>query len=29
MEIPGIGMYVAMKDTEGNRVGVLQPFNMV
>jgi predicted enzyme related to lactoylglutathione lyase len=29
MEIPGIGIYVAMKDTEGNRVGVLQPFNMV
>ncbi|MGH7192673.1 MAG: VOC family protein [Candidatus Saccharimonadales bacterium] len=25
MEIPGIGLYVAMRDTEGNRVGVLQP----
>lgn len=28
MEIPGIGMYVAITDTEGNRVGVLQPFKM-
>lgn len=25
MEIPGIGLYVAFRDTEGNRVGVLQP----
>ena len=25
MEIPGIGLYVGMRDTEGNRVGVLQP----
>ena len=25
MEIPGIGQYVAITDTEGNRVGVLQP----
>ena len=25
MNIPGIGMYVAVKDTEGNRVGMLQP----
>ena len=24
MEIPGIGLYVSFKDTEGNRVGVLQ-----
>jgi len=28
MEIPGIGLYVAFMDTEGNRVGTLQPFNM-
>ncbi len=25
MEIPGIGTFIACKDTEGNRVGVLQP----
>jgi hypothetical protein len=25
MEIPGIGQYVSFKDTEGNRVGMLQP----
>jgi uncharacterized protein len=25
MDIPGIGKYIAVKDTEGNRVGVLQP----
>ena len=25
MEIPGIGQYVAFNDTEGNRVGLLQP----
>jgi predicted enzyme related to lactoylglutathione lyase len=25
MEIPGIGQYVSFRDTEGNRVGVLQP----
>jgi predicted enzyme related to lactoylglutathione lyase len=25
MEIPGIGQYVAFTDTEGNRVGMLQP----
>ncbi len=24
-EIPGIGMYVSFKDTEGNRVSMLQP----
>jgi predicted enzyme related to lactoylglutathione lyase len=24
-EIPGIGMFVSIKDTEGNRVGMLQP----
>lgn len=24
IEIPGIGLYVSMRDTEGNRVGVLQ-----
>ena len=25
MEIPGIGLYVSFLDTEGNRVGMLQP----
>jgi predicted enzyme related to lactoylglutathione lyase len=25
MEIPGIGLYVSFHDSEGNRVGVLQP----
>lgn len=25
MEIPGIGQYVSFRDTEGNRVGMLQP----
>ena len=25
MEIPGVGQYVSFRDTEGNRVGVLQP----
>ncbi|MBX4181655.1 VOC family protein [Candidatus Parcubacteria bacterium] len=24
-EIPGIGLYISIKDTEGNRVGLLQP----
>lgn len=24
-DIPGIGLYVAFKDSEGNRVGILQP----
>ena len=28
MEIPGIGQYVAITDTEGNRVGILQPVSM-
>ena|SRR3989344_5430957 len=28
MEIPGIGTYVAFDDTEGNRVGMLQPTGM-
>ena len=28
MEIPGIGMYVPFIDTEGNRVGILQPLQM-
>src|SRR5687767_618300 len=27
MEIPGIGQYVSFTDTEGNRVGMLQPPN--
>jgi predicted enzyme related to lactoylglutathione lyase len=25
MEIPGVGQYVSIRDTEGNRVGMLQP----
>jgi predicted enzyme related to lactoylglutathione lyase len=25
MDIPGVGQYVSIRDTEGNRVGVLQP----
>lgn len=25
MDIPGVGMYVSFKDTEGNLVGMLQP----
>lgn len=28
MEIPGVGQYVSFRDTEGNRVGVLQPAAM-
>ena len=28
MNIPGIGDFVMFKDTEGNRVGMLQPKNM-
>jgi predicted enzyme related to lactoylglutathione lyase len=24
-EIPGVGLYVSFLDTEGNRVGLLQP----
>lgn len=27
-DIPGIGLYVAIEDTEGNRVGMLQPSQM-
>jgi predicted enzyme related to lactoylglutathione lyase len=27
MDIPGIGLFVSIKDTEGNRVGMLQPTN--
>jgi predicted enzyme related to lactoylglutathione lyase len=27
-EIPGIGLYVSIIDTEGNRVGMLQPKSM-
>jgi uncharacterized protein len=27
-DIPGIGRYVSFKDTEGNRVSILQPKNM-
>ena len=28
VEIPGIGQYVAIIDSEGNRVGILEPFEM-
>ena len=28
MDIPGVGRYAAFRDTEGNRVGVLQPLPM-
>ena len=28
MDIPGIGAYVAISDSEGNRVGILQPLPM-
>ena len=28
MQIPGIGDYVSFKDSEGNRVGILQPMPM-
>jgi predicted enzyme related to lactoylglutathione lyase len=28
MDIPGIGQYISFRDTEGNRVGVLQPVPM-
>jgi predicted enzyme related to lactoylglutathione lyase len=28
MEIPGIGLFVMIKDSEGNRAGMLQPFKM-
>lgn len=28
MDIPGIGRYFSLEDTEGNRVGVLQPLPM-
>lgn len=28
MRIPGVGDYVALRDTEGNRVGMLQPLPM-
>ena len=28
MEIPGVGQYVSFADTEGNRVGLLQPSKM-
>jgi uncharacterized protein len=29
MDIPGIGAYVSFKDTEGNRVGMLEPLPMM
>lgn len=25
MDIPGIGLYISFRDTEGNIVGILQP----
>lgn len=25
MDIPGVGLYISFRDTEGNRVGILQP----
>jgi predicted enzyme related to lactoylglutathione lyase len=28
MDIPGVGKYVAISDTEDNRVGMLQPLQM-
>jgi len=28
VEISGIGQYIAITDSEGNRVGILQPFEM-
>lgn len=28
MDIPGVGQYISFRDTEGNRVGVLQPLPM-
>jgi len=28
MEIPGVGLFVSFFDTEGNRVGILQPYPM-
>jgi predicted enzyme related to lactoylglutathione lyase len=27
VEIPGVGQYVSFTDTEGNRVGILQPLS--
>lgn len=27
-DIPGVGLYIAFKDTEGNRIGILQPKGM-
>jgi uncharacterized protein len=29
MEIPGVGLYVCYRDTEGNRVAILQPLSMM
>lgn len=28
MDIPGVGLYISFKDTEGNVVGILQPSSM-
>lgn len=27
-DIPGVGLYIAFQDTEGNRIGILQPKGM-
>jgi hypothetical protein len=27
-DIPGVGLYIAFKDTEGNRLSILQPKGM-
>ena len=29
MEIPGVGLYVSVRDTEGNRVAMLQPLGVM
>ena len=29
MEIPGVGLYVCYRDTEGNRVAMLQPLSVM
>jgi uncharacterized protein len=29
MEIPGVGSYVSVRDTEGNRVAILQPLSVM
>lgn len=29
MEVPGVGLYVSVRDTEGNRVAMLQPLGVM